>query len=514
MLSNILSGLTGLLSLKVFLMMNIGIFAGLVFGSIPGLTVLMCIVLLLPLTFGMQPILGMVLLLGAYCAGNYAGSITAILINTPGTPAAAATTIEGYQLTKKGKAVKALNMALIASVTAGLISTVVLLVVAPLIAQIAVEFGPAEFFALAVFGLSIIVSVCSHNLVKGMVAGLIGVYVSMIGIDPIMGTPRLAFGNYNLMSGINLVPALVGVFSVSEMLNLSEGFVKKWRENRSVKISVSENMSGEGLTRQELKDSMKTIVKSSLIGTFVGAVPGTGAILSSFMSYNEAKRSSRHPEEFGKGTLEGVAATEAGNNGITGATLIPMMTLGIPGDVVTAVMMGALIMHGLPVGPALFTKHAGVTYGIIMSLFFINILMFFQAKAYIKFFVKIVNINKEFFTVILLIFCVVGAFAVNSTMFDVFVMLTFGILGYIMQKYDFPLIPLVLALVLGPLAETSLRQALIISKGSPSIFFMKPISAVFLALSAISLIVSLYQSRRITADERKAEPAPDMSVEN
>lgn len=507
MFANILEGLSGLLSLEVFVMMNLGILAGLIFGSIPGLTVLMAIVLLLPLTFGMDPVSGMVLLLGAYCAGNYAGSITAILINTPGTPAAAATTIEGYQLTKKGKAVKALNIALIASVSAGLISTVVLLVVSPVIARLAVEFGPAEFFALAIFGLSIIISVCSQNLLKGLISGLVGIFVSMIGIDPIMGTPRLAFGSYDLMSGINLVPALVGVFSISEMMNISEGFLKKWASGRSEKIDVKTNMVGEPLTKGELKDSAKTIVKSSLIGTFIGAVPGTGAILSSFLSYNEAKRSSKHPEEFGKGTLEGVAATEAGNNGITGATLIPMMTLGIPGDVVTAVMMGALIMHGLPVGPALFTDHAGVTYGIILSLFFVNILMFFQAKAYIKIFVKICNINKEFFTVLLLIFCVVGAFAVNSTMFDVFVMLIFGILGYVLQKFNFPLIPLVLALVLGPLAETSLRQALIISRGSYVIFFAKPISAAFIFISLMSLILSLYQSYKIKKKESDGKGA-------
>lgn len=497
MLANILEGLLGLVSVKIFVMMNLGIFAGMVFGSIPGLTVLMAIVLLLPLTFGMDPVAGMVLLLGAYCAGNYAGSITAILINTPGTPAAAATTIEGYQLTKKGKAVKALNMALIASVLAGLISTVVLLAVAPALATVAVKFGPAEFFALAIFGLSIIISVCTQNLLKGLISGLLGIFISMIGIDPIMGTPRLAFGSYDLMGGINLVPALVGVFSISELLNLSEGFVKKWRSKQSETYDLQTNLIGENLTKKEFFGSLKTIVKSSFIGVFVGAVPGTGAILSSFMSYNEAKRSSKHPEEFGHGTLEGVAATEAGNNGITGATLIPMMTLGIPGDVVTAVMMGALIMHGLPVGPSLFENYAGITYGIILSLFFINILMFFQAKIYIRYFVKICNINKEFFSVILLVFCVVGAFAVNSTLFDVFVMLIFGIVGFILLKFEFPLIPMVLALVLGPLAETSLRQALIISKGSYTIFFIKPISAIFLLISVISLIISFYQSKKM-----------------
>lgn len=506
MVSNIFAGLTGLFSPHVLIAMNIGVLAGLVFGSIPGLTVLMCIVLLLPLTFGMDPIVGMVLLLGAYCAGNYAGSITAILINTPGTPAAAATTIEGYKLTKKGKAVKALQMALIASVAAGLISSVVLLVVAPLIARVAVAFGPAEFFALAIFGLTIIISVCSRNLLKGLVSGLVGVFISMIGIDPIMGTPRLAFGSYHLMSGINLVPALVGIFSISEMMNISEDFFKTGTHPKEDRITIRDRIAGEGLTRRELKGSLKTIVKSSFIGTFIGAVPGTGAILSSFLSYNEARRSSKHPEAFGTGTLEGVAATEAGNNGITGATLIPMMTLGIPGDVVTAVMMGALIMHGLPVGPALFTNHAPVTYGIIMSLFFINVFMYVQAKVYIKFFVNIINIDKKLFTVILLVFCVVGAFAVNSSMFDVYVMVAFGLVGYIMQKFDFPLIPLVLALVLGPLAETSLRQALIISQGSYSIFFVKPISAVFLALSALSLIGSLYGSYAVRGKAVEGRP--------
>ncbi len=497
MLTNILSGFIGILSLKVFAMMNLGVLAGLIFGSIPGLTVLMAIVLLLPITFGMDPLAGMILLLGAYCAGNYAGSITAILINTPGTPAAAATLIEGYPLTKKGKAVKALNMALIASVIAGLISTVVLLFVAPIIATFAVKFGPAEFFALAIFGLSIIISVSSKNLLKGLVSGLIGIYISMIGIDPIMGTARLSFGSYNMMSGINLVPALVGVFSISELMNICEDFWKKWKNHEDDSFEISNAIEGEKLTRGELLDCMKTIIKSSFIGTFIGAVPGTGAILSSFASYNEAKRSSKHPEEFGHGALEGVAATEAGNNGITGATLIPMMTLGIPGDVVTAVMMGALIMHGLPVGPALFSDHAPLTYAIIIGLFFVNIIMFLQAKVYIKLFVKIRNINKKLFVALLLIFCAVGAFAVNSSMFDVFAMLVFGIVGYFFLKFDFPLVPMVLALVLGPLAETSFRQALIISRGSLMIFIQKPISLVFLLISAISLVISVIQARKL-----------------
>jgi len=509
MLTYILEGLGAILSVQNFLIMNLGVMAGLIFGSIPGLTVLMCIVLLLPLTFGMEPTTGMSLLLGAYCGGTFGGSITAIMINTPGTPAAAATLADGYGLTKKGKSHKALNMALYASVIAGLISTVVLLGVAPLVAKVAIEFGPAEFFALAMFGITVIISVSSNNLLKGLISGFAGIYLSTIGFDPILGIPRLTFGNYNLMSGINLVPALVGAFSISELLNIVEGLRA---EKEASNFEAPEKTKEDKLTLKELKECTKTILKSSFIGTFIGAIPGTGAILASFLSYNEAKRSSKKPEEFGHGSLEGVAASEAGNNGITGATLIPMMTLGIPGDVVTAVMMGALIMHGLPVGPTLFVEHSGVAYGVILSLFFINIIMFFQAKIYVKYFVKVCDINRKLFTAILLCFCVIGSFAVNSSMFDVFVMLTFGIVGYLMLKFNFPLIPMVLALVLGPLAEKSFRQALVISNNSYAIFIQKPISAIFLTISLISVVATLYNQYKINHQKRPGVQLKENSV--
>jgi len=496
MVANIITGLMGVLSLKIFLMMNIGVLAGMVFGSIPGLTVLMAIVLLLPLTFGMDALSGMMVLLGAYCGGNYAGSIPAILMNTPGTPAAAATLIEGYQLTKKGKARKALEMALYASVIAGLISCFSLLIVAPLIAKVAIEFGPAEFFSLALFGLCIIVSLSAKNLVKGLISGVIGIYISMIGIDPIMGIPRLSFGSYDMMAGISLVPALVGIFSISEVMAMCEKFFLSHFIQDETENLTDEQIYGEGLTKQDKRSCRKTIIKSSFIGVLVGAIPGTGAILATFTAYDEAKRTSKTPEEFGHGCLEGVSATEAANNGLTGATLIPMMTLGIPGDIVTAVMMGALIMHGLPVGPALFTDHAALTYSIIIGLFIVNLFMLIQAKYYIKVFSKVRRINRKLFVSLLLLFCVIGAFSVNSSIFDVYVMLAFGLMGYVFTKFDIPLAPIILALVLGPLAETSLRRALIISRGSYLIFVTKPLSLVFILISVASLVMSLSKQNK------------------
>lgn len=496
MLNNIFAGLASVLSLKIFLMMNVGILCGMIFGSIPGLTVLMAIVLLLPLTFGMDPLSGMMILLGAYCAGNYAGSIPAILMNTPGTPAAAATLIEGYKLTKNRKARKALEMALYASVYAGLISCIALLVIAPLIAKVAIKFGPVEFFALALFGLCIIISLSAKNLVKGLISGSIGIFISMIGIDPIMGTPRLSFGSYNMMSGISLVPALVGVFSISEIMLMCENFYLAKFKVADSEILSDEEIFGEKLTLQDKKDCNATILRSSFIGVLIGAIPGTGAILATFTAYDSAKRRSKHPEEFGNGSLEGVAATEAANNGLTGATLIPMMTLGIPGDIVTAVMMGALLMHGLPVGPALFSDHATLTYSIILGLFIVNLFMFFQGKVYIKLFSKVRKINRKLFVSLLLLFCFVGAFSVNSSLFDVYVMLSFGLMGYIFNKFGIPLAPIILALVLGPLAETSLRRALIISNGSYMIFLTKPISLVFILISLLSLIMSFYSQNK------------------
>ncbi|MGD9156121.1 MAG: tripartite tricarboxylate transporter permease, partial [Bacillota bacterium] len=434
-----------------------------IFGALPGLTATMGVALFLPLTFGMNPITGILMLLGIYCGGIYGGSITAILIKTPGTPASAATILDGYTMAQKGHGGKALQMALVASTIAGIFSALMLLFIAPQLARAALKFGPPEYFALAIFGLSIISSVCGNNVFKGMIAGILGMFVSMIGLDPIGGIPRLTFGYDYLAGGINLIPALIGLFAISEIFHKVSD-----QEN---KIEEATEFIHENLTLKEIFAHLKTILKSSAIGTFIGSIPGTGAAIASFLSYNEAKRVSKTPEKFGTGHLDGVAASEAGNNGVTGATLIPLLTLGIPGDTVTAILLGALMMQGLTPGPQLFKEHGTVVYTIMVGLICVNIFMYLQAKYFIKGFVRITQVPIRFLIPVLIILCVTGAYAVNNTLFDVKIMLAFGVVGYLLSRVDFPVTPMLLAIILGPMAEISIRQSMILSEGSYLIFF-------------------------------------------
>ncbi|RSL33667.1 C4-dicarboxylate ABC transporter permease [Salibacterium salarium] len=482
----LVTSLIEIFQLKNILFVFIGVAGGILFGSIPGLTATVGVALMLPLSFGLSPTTGMLLLLGVYVGGIYGGSISAILINAPGTPASAATIIDGYHLSKQGKAGMALKMALVASVIAGLFSAMVLIIIAPQIAKFALNFGPAEFFALALFGLTMIASVSEKSLVKGMIMGFLGMFISTIGLDPIEGLPRLSFGSENFTGGVSLIPALIGLFAISEILNRSQ--------TAHLKSDDQIGYVDTKLTFSHIKTNLKTIIKSSGIGTFIGSIPGTGAAIASFLSYNEAHRSSKKKDEFGKGSLEGIAAAEAGNNGVTGATLIPLLTLGIPGDTVTAVMLGALMMQGLTPGPQLFTNNPDVVYSIMIGLLFVNLVLLIQGKWAIKLFVKVTAVPLNMLIPVLLALCFIGAYGENSTLFDVKLMMLFGLIGYVLPKFGFPVIPMLLGIVLGPIAENSFRQALITSRGDWMIFFTKPISATFIILAILSLVLPLLTS--------------------
>ncbi len=489
LLENIFIGLSNVLSLNVILFINFGLVLGIIFGALPGLTATMGVALFMSLTFGMDPIVGISMLLGIYCGGIYGGSVTAILIKTPGTPASAATIMDGYALAQKGHAGKALHMALVASTIAGIFSALVLLFVAPQLARVALRFGPPEYFALAMFGLTIIASVATKNMFKGIMMGCLGMYISTIGLDEIGGMPRLLFGNPYLAGGVKLIPALIGLFAISEILN-------KTRIG-DFKIKMSNEFVKERISFKEFKSSFKNIIKSSAIGTLIGSIPGTGAAIASFLSYNEAVRSSKHPSKYGTGCVEGIAAAEAGNNGVTGATLIPLLTLGIPGDTVTAVLLGALMMQGLQPGPGLFRDFAPIVYTIMVGLIFVNIFMFIQGNLFVKIFAQINKIPVKLLLPILLVLCATGAFAENNTMFDVWMMMIFGAVGYVLIRNDFPVTPLLLARILGPLAEVSMRQSLIMSAGSYAIFFTRPITIFFLVLTVLSIIFAVIKSRVI-----------------
>lgn len=461
----------------------LGVFVGFIFGSLPGLTATMGVALMLPVTYALEPATAVLFLLGIYCAGTYGGSAAAILINTPGTPASAATVIDGYALAEKGKAADALRMALLASVVGGLFSAFALLLIAPQLSKFALNFGPPEFFALAIFGLTMIISVSANNLRKGIIMGILGVLISTIGLDPIGGLPRFSFDNSYLMGGINLIPALIGLFAISEIINKSQ---TAYSAKHTKIIHVDKIVTP---FRTLIKKFKKTMLKSSVIGTFIGAIPGTGPAIAAFLSYNEARRSSKNKDEFGKGSMDGVAAAEAGNNGVTGATMIPLLTLGIPGDTVTAVMLGALMMQGLAPGPQLFVNYGDIVYTIMFGLILVNIFMFIQGSFATKIFAKIKDVPVNMLLPSLLMLCFIGSYAVNNTMFDVKVMLVFGLIGFILPKFGFPIVPMLLGIVLGPIAETAFRQSLAISNGSMMIFITEPIALVFILLAVLSVLL-------------------------
>ena len=469
-----------LLTLQNIFYINIGLAAGIVIGALPGLNVTMGIALLLPLTFGLDSVTGILLLLAVYCGGMYGGSIPAILINTPGTAASAATAMDGYNLARQGKAGQALSITLLASTIGGLISALVMLLLAPLVARFALRFGPAEYFALAVFGLSIISSVSGKSVVKGLLMGSVGILISIIGIDPIGGFNRLTFGFHQLVGGINLIPVLIGVFAMSEILHKVKDI------NRPIELTGG--YKNQKLPKGAIKSCLGAILKASGIGTFIGAVPGTGPVIAAFMGYNEAKRGSKNPEQFGKGSLEGVAAPEAASNAVTGAGLIPTLTLGIPGDAIFAIMLGALMLHGITPGPLLFERQRAWVYAIMLGLFLINIFMFFQGKLFIKAFVNIAKVPVKLLIPAVFVLCVIGSFANNNSVFDVYVMMIFGIIGYFMRHFDFPIPPMVIAIVLGPITELNMRNALTISHGSYMTFITRPISAFFLFLGLCTFL--------------------------
>lgn len=474
------------------LFMNLGVAIGIVFGALPGLSGGVAIVLFMPFTFYLDPIISLSWLLGMYCGGTYGGSITAILINTPGTAASAATAMDGYAMAKKGQPGKALMMALVASCIGGLISTFTLIFTSPLLSRIALKFGPAEYFSLSIFGLSIIAGVSGKSIFKGLLMGCLGMFVIMIGMDPMDGVQRLTFGNLYLAGGIDMIPALIGLFALAEMFNKAKGI-------EAIEVKADLNSREDKLTLTDLKSCMKTIVKSSGIGTVIGAIPGTGAAIASFISYNEAKRSSKHPEEFGNGSLEGIAASEAGNNGVTGSTLIPLLSLGVPGDMVTAILVGAFLMQGLTPGPTLFKNNLDLIYGIMISLLVINIFMYIQGRYFIKLFAQVNKIPMQAMIPVLFVLCVVGVFVANNSMFDVKVILVFGFISYLAAKLKLPVTPLLLGIVLGPMAEQNFRRALALSKGSGMIFFTKPISLFFLILVVLTIVMSVFKNRKEAA---------------
>ncbi len=483
------------------LIMFIGVAVGIVIGALPGLNVVFAIAALLPITLGLDSTAGILLLLGSYCGATFGGSITAILINTPGTAANAATTIEGYALAKKGRAGDAIKTAVIGSFLGGVISCFALMFFAPALASVAVNFASQELFALAIFGLCAVIGIAGKEVLKGLIMASFGLLFAIVGIDPAEGVERLTFGNSNLLAGFNAVIILLGLFAMAEVI-LQCSIAKK--EDKTQKIDIKYEKAS--IKFIDVLKHYKTIIRSSVIGIIIGAIPGTGGGISSWFSYNEARRARNKDDKdlpFGEGNIDGLIAAETGNNGATGSALIPLLTLGIPGDAATAVLLGALTMQDIIPGVGLFTSGNPWVYVIMGGLLVINFIMLAQGLVFSKLFANISKVPARILFPCIAFLAILGAFSISNSTFDVIVLVGFGLVGYVAKQLGFPMPPLVIGTILGSLVEVNLRRSLILSGGSYLTFFTDPVSCVILIVAILSLISPIIS--KVIAKNKKVE---------
>lgn len=479
-IDNLMAGLSLVANFESFLALGLGVTVGVIGGAIPGLSATMAVALTLPFTFSMTPITGILLLLGVYKGGIFGGSIPAILIKTPGTPASSATVLDGYPMAEQGKAGKALGMALWASCTADLISNLSLILFAGWLASFALNFGPPEFFTLILFSLTIIAGVSGDSLLRGALSAMLGLMLATVGLDLVYGTNRFTFENPNMMGGLNFIAVLIGLFAIPEIIGMV------W--NPKAHDGKTRTLGKNWVTFQEYKKCLKSIVRGSFIGVFLGSIPGIGAAPSAFLSYSEARRKSPNKENFGRGEIEGVAAAEAGNNGVAGATLIPLLALGVPGDVITAIIMGAFMVHGLQPGPMMFILNVDIIYGLFIGLIVSSAFLFLIGSLAIRGFKYVADIPRGVLFPAVLVLCIYGVFAVNNNLFDVGVMFAMGWVGFTIVRYDVPAAPFLIAFILGPLLEDNFRQAMLMSGSSPMILVRGPITWFFWTLTIITVI--------------------------
>ena len=495
-ISGILSTISDPMTL---LLVAVGTFMGLVFGALPGLTASMGIALLIPLTFTMDPVPALGMMIGCYVGGMAGGAVPAVLLNIPGTPSAVVTSVDGYPMAQQGKAANALGWAVFASGAGSIISWAVLVTAAPALASLCTSFSSPEYASLALFGLTIIAAVSGKSLAKGLAAGCLGLALSFIGVDPIWGSLRFTFGSVNLMSGINLVPALIGFYSIPQILESCAEDSTKAEIRRVDDLHLRKFIP----PKKEFWDAKVNIVRSSLIGTAVGIIPAAGANIAAFLAYDQATRFSKDPDSFGKGNYNGVIASEAANNGCCGGAMVPLLTLGIPGDAVTSVLIGGLTIQGLTPGSLLFTEHMDVVIGIFTTMFIATILMVLMQLFGMRLFVMVLNVPTNYLNSALVILSLVGSYALRNNIFDVAITIVLGLVGYLMQRGGFPTAPAVLGLVLGIMFEREVRMALQTSHNDWTIFLTRPVACVFVVLSVLFVANSLWKAWK----DSKAEKA-------
>lgn len=479
-------------------MMALGLVIGIVIGAIPGLNVPLAVAIALPITFHLSPLAGISMLIGIYKGGTYGGSISAVLINVPGTPAAGATVIDGYALTQQGQAGKALKMSLYAAVIGEFISDLSLILFAAPVAAMALSIGPAENFALGMLALALIGVLSEGNMVRGLISGLLGLILSTVGLDPLNGQTRLTFGSLDLSAGIQFISLIIGIFAIAEAIALAEEVALRGVGAVAKKLPPA----GGKLTREDWRQCLPTIFRSAPVGVFIGAVPGLGAAISAFVNYGMARNFSRHPEKFGRGSIEGVAAAECGANSVCSSTFIPLLTLGIPGDTITAIMLGAFMVHGLVPGPALFAEHMDFVTAFFVAMAVCTFMHLVIGRAGLPLFMQAVKIPTQLLFPIVVVLCATGVYVSSNSYFDMVVMLAFGVLGYGMKKFNFPVAPLLIGFILGPIVEVGLRQSLIVSHGSVAIFFERPVSLGCLVLAVAVIVwvaIKEIRKRRVSA---------------
>jgi putative tricarboxylic transport membrane protein len=459
----------------------IGCFLGTLIGVLPGIGPSAGTAILIPVAAALSPTQAIIMLAAIYYGTMYGGTITSVLVNVPGEAASAITCIDGYQMAKKGRAGAALAMAAIGSFVGGTIATMGLVLVALPLSQIALKFGPPEFFCLMVLGLSLVTGLAGSSLVRALMSAVIGLLIAMVGIDPVAGSPRFTFGVVELLDGFGIVPVLMGLYGIGEILHNTEA--------KAAPV-IQASLRSLVPTSKEVKDSMGPIARGTGIGFSLGLIPGVGAIIPTFMSYIVERKVSKHPEKFGTGVIEGVAGPETANNAYANSALIPLFAMGIPGSPTIAILMGAFMIHGLIPGPYLFQEHAPFVWAVIASLYVGSVILLILNLPLIPMWVAVLKVPHGILFTCILAFCVVGAYSLNNSPFDVGAMLIFGVIGYVFRKLDIPLAPMTLTLILGPLMERGLRQSLEMSRGDFTIFLSRPISATLLALAVLFVIAS------------------------
>lgn len=488
----LLLGFSVATTLQNLLMAFFGAVIGTLVGIMPGLGASATIAILMPLTFSLNPASAIIMMAGIYCGSKYGGAVTSILMNIPGESSSVTTCLDGYQLAMQGRGGPALGMAAISSFVAGTASVVGLTFLGPFLSSMAMGFGPPEYFAMALMGLSLVTSLTGKSVIKGVLCTFLGLIIAVVGADIMSGSSRLTFGRLELLDGIDFVTVSVGLFALGEvLLNIDQ-------QLQFTAVKVPRRISLLLPSIRDIVQCFGTWVRSSVIGFFIGALPGTGATVASFLSYAVAKNFSKTPDMFGKGAMEGVAASEAADNAATGGSMAPMLTLGIPGSSATAMMMGALVMAGVRPGPMLLTKSPEVFWGVVASMYIANIMLLIINLPLIPVLVQFLRIPYYVLYIVIIAICSIGVYSVDNSVFDLWVMGIFGVVGYVFKKLDYPLAPVVLALILGPFVERALRQSLIMSKGSPDIFLTRPVCMVFLVLAILAFFAPWLQQLWLT----------------